>query len=62
MRAFFNGGTWSAPLIMSVNHGTEGAISSGIEYSDWAVAAALIYSCNLTLSEMQQVRPRRALR
>lgn len=56
MRQYIGGGTWPASLIMSVNHGTAGASTNGIEFSDWAVAAAVIYSCNLNAAQIQQVR------
>ncbi len=55
MRQYIGGGTWPASLIMSVNHGTAGASTNGIEFSDWAVAGAVIYSCNLNSTQIKQV-------
>jgi hypothetical protein len=54
VREFYTGGAWSEPLIITLNDGYNGVLGS--EYSDWAVAVALIYNCTLTASQMQQVR------
>ena len=53
VREFYTGGTWSQPLIITLNDGYWGVL--GDEYSDWAVAAALIYNCTLSASQIQQV-------
>ena len=55
VREFYNGGAWSATLDVTINAGSVGAGSGGVEYSDWAVAAVLIYSCNLTTTQIKQV-------
>ncbi len=52
VREFYTGGSWDSRLIITINDGFNGPNG---EYSDWAVAAALIYNCTLTSSQVQQV-------
>lgn len=52
VREFYTGGSWDRGLIITLNDGFNGPNG---EYSDWAVAAALIYNCTLTSSQLQQV-------
>ena len=54
VREFYNGGAWSAVLNITINDGGF-AHSAGIEYSDWAVAGFLVYSCNLNTTQIKQV-------
>lgn len=51
VRQATGGGVWRSSLDLTINYG-----DSGGQYSDWAVAAALMYNCNLTAAEIKQVR------
>jgi hypothetical protein len=58
VREFYTSAAWANPVMMTINNGTNGL--TALEYSDWAVAATLIYNCTLTSTQVQQVGARSA--